>query len=199
MKKTYINISTLRYRKDTNPVYTAWTVFGVSVVFFLSIISIYALQEIRLNGYKEDAELLRKKFIDETVKEMTPAELAKTRGEVKIVNELIERESYSWVKLLTAVEDVVPKDAYITGIEPNLITGEVSLSGLAKGNNVVTNFVDTINASDKFEQATLISQNHMGKGTYRSQTVGFNLKARYVKETKTKVSDSSVSDGGGEK
>ena len=184
MNRVYINISTSRYKKDSMPRSLAWTSLVVSVAVLVTISVVFVLQGIKLGEYDADIELIERKVLDESVKDMSPAELGRITKEVAVVNDLIKRESYSWVRLLSAVEANVPKNIYITQINPDLIRGNISLSGLGRSYSEVNNFIDMLNSSDSFEQAVPITQSILGKGSYGKDTVSFSIKVRYLKEPK---------------
>lgn len=182
MNRVYINISTSRYKEDSMPRNLAWTTLVVSVAILITVVVVFVLQGIKLDEYDADIELIERKVLDESVKDMSPRELKAIAAEVGVVNDLIEKESYSWVRLLSALESSVPKNVYITQVNPNLISGNISLSGLAKSYSEVNNFIDMLNSSEDFEQAVPVSQSSVGKGTYGIDTVVFSIKVKYIKE-----------------
>lgn len=182
MERIYINISTLKYKSDTMPRALAWTTLVVSVALLVTVATVFVLQGVKLDEFEADIELINRKKIDKSVQHMSASELKKIAFQVKIVNELIERESYSWVRLLTAIEASVPKQVYVTQVSPDLISGKLSLSGFGGSYADVNNFIDKMNLSEDFEKVVPVSQSIVGKGAYGSDTVSFSIKAKYLKE-----------------
>lgn len=160
----------------------AWTTLVVSAAALLTVATVFVLQGVKLDEYEADLQLIKRKNLDASVKHMSAGELKKIALEVKVVNQLIERESYSWVRLLSAIEANVPKNIYITQVSPNLISGNISLSGVGGSYSEVNNFIDKLNGSDDFEHVVPLNQVLVGSGAYGEDTVSFSIKARYLKE-----------------
>lgn len=103
------------------------------------------------------------------------------KKEVEFVNDIIMRETYSWTRLLTALENSASDNIVVTRISPDFDEKKVMVSGIAKSIDDVLLMVDRMGSSDVFTNVFLLKhgENPDKKSALPNDVVLFTLSATY--------------------
>lgn len=82
-------------------------------------------------------------------------QLERLRADVAFANQLAEKRSFSWTRLLSDLEEAVPAQVSITSIKPNFDESIVVLEGVAEHLQDLDRFVQKLQHHRAFRQAVL--------------------------------------------
>lgn len=91
-------------------------------------------------------------------------QLETLQAEVSFANQLAEKRSFSWTRLLSDLEEAIPTQVSITSIKPNFDESIVVLEGVAEQLHDLDRFVQQLQHHQAFRQAVL------GKHEMRADT-----------------------------
>lgn len=86
------------------------------------------------------------------------ARYEKVLAEIRLANEILDRDSFRWTVLLDQLEQVVPGNVRIISISPDHKTNTVKLSCMAKRLKDMKRFLDNLIKSEMYEDVLLFSQ-----------------------------------------
>src|ERR1700683_4731465 len=108
-----------------------------------------------------------------------------TRDQSQFLNELIERKSFSWTRVLEDLEKVMPARVHLVSIHPELDDdNQLALKMVVAGDSRerAIELARRMEDSRRFAQ-TYIEGEHYETTTGSSDTVRFNINAIYIHET----------------
>ena len=95
----------------------------------------------------------------------------KNQAEVDFLNDLIRRKAFSWVGLLSRLEEALPASGSVTSLSPAFSGGakaEVSLTAVFQNLNDLLAFIQNLQARG-FSQIRLVSEGKNGYGLLESE------------------------------
>jgi hypothetical protein len=95
----------------------------------------------------------------------------KGKAQVDFMNDLILRKSFSWVGLLSRLEEALPASGAVTSLNPAFSGGskaEVTMTAVFQSLNDLLTFIQNLNARG-FSSIRLISEGKNGAGQLESE------------------------------
>lgn len=86
---------------------------------------------------------------------LTPDQIAAARMEVAFANQLTDKRTFSWTRLLSDLEETVPPEVSIASIKLNFQESAVVLEGMAQRLQDLNRFVHQLQQHRAFRQAVL--------------------------------------------
>jgi Tfp pilus assembly protein PilN len=86
---------------------------------------------------------------------LTPDQIAVARTDVVFANQLADKRSFSWTRLLSDLEETVPPEVSIASIKLNFQESAVVLEGMARRLQDLDRFVHQLQQHRAFRQAVL--------------------------------------------
>jgi hypothetical protein len=189
MKAIKTNLATRVVEPWQVPSYVTVVIVIVAVLFSLSSAVDFAASikriesaEQRIVALNPTASLGSSQGVG--LKSLSKSELRELRAEAAYVNTIITENSFSWISLLSAIEETLPNNVSIVRVSPNFSTGKVSISALSKSKKDALMFVDSMAKSSDFSEVFLLSHSkNKDKKRYgfSSEKIIFNLTALYNK------------------
>jgi type IV pilus assembly protein PilN len=90
---------------------------------------------------------------------VSPAQLKTQEAKIRFANQLIEKKSENWLKLLDFLEEVVPEGVALSQIEPDKHEQLLKVSGVARNFDNVRELLENMEQSKNFSEVYLLSQN----------------------------------------
>ncbi len=175
--KITINYSTYPYRikKVLAGVLTAGSLLTAGFLF-------YAVHQTGIN--REEASNLQQR-IDRLTREMEAQKSSKSREsdpkklekKIALVNEVIQKKSFSWTGFLNDLEKAIPKNISIKKIEPRYTDQSVNLSGEALTLKDLTLLILQLEGTPRFSHIFLLDQKQ-SKGDRIEFLVHLNYKEK---------------------
>jgi type IV pilus assembly protein PilN len=100
--------------------------------------------------------------------------------EIAFANELLAQDSFRWTTLLDHLEEVVPAQVAISGIQPDYKGKSLNLTGMAREVEDLQRFLDNLLASEHFGDVYLLQQSRL-KASGQNEAAGafsFNIVVR---------------------
>ena len=111
-----------------------------------------------------------------------------TRDESQVLNELIERKSFSWTRVLEDLEKVMPARVHLISIHPELDEdNQLGLKMYVGGDSrdKAIELARRMEESHRFTQTHIDTENVEASNSNGGDTVKFNINAIYVPEPVT--------------
>ena len=78
--------------------------------------------------------------------------------EIRFLNQVVERKSFSWSRLLSVIEDVIPRGVYLTALEPQIDNrGRIRIKMEARGRSVadISTFIAGLEQTPVFKDVAV--------------------------------------------
>lgn len=90
-------------------------------------------------------------------------ELNRQKAHVRFYNEIIERKSTNWLKLLDVLENATPAGISLSSLSPKKDMNEWTLTGNARSFKAVEQYLEQLESSKNFSDILLLSHTTMDK------------------------------------
>ena len=128
---------------------------------------------------KEDIAVIESRVAAKPVG-ISEVEYSRQKTRVRFYNEIIERKSINWLKLLESFENVTPEGISISSLTPGKNQEEWKLSGHARSFKAVKLYIENLEAAKNFSNILLLSNQNMTAGqNYRG--VQFTVYCKVLK------------------
>ena len=88
--------------------------------------------------------------------------------EIRFLNQVVERKSFSWSRLLSVIEDVIPRGVYLTALEPQIDNrGRIRIKMEARGRSVadISTFIAGLEQTPVFKDvAVFVEERNLEDG-----------------------------------
>jgi type IV pilus assembly protein PilN len=186
-----INLASQPY-EDAREFWLRWgTGLGAAVIVTLALLAItitgwFAARRDHAKIAELRAEIGQRDQVRQQAEEfLNRPENRTTRDQSQFLNELIERKSFSWTRVLEDLEKVMPARVHLVSIHPELDDdNQLALKMVVAGDSRerAIELVRRMEDSRRFAQ-TYIEGEHYETATGSSDTVRFNIDAIYIPET----------------
>ncbi len=113
------------------------------------------------------AELLRQDGLI-----LTPQQLSDLKREVTFANQLSEKRDFSWSRLLSALEEVLPQKVSLISIRMDFRESVLFLRGIAASHREVTDLVAQLEKHELFQKATLSDHHALARTSAGQDSAG---------------------------
>lgn len=168
--RTYLN---RRFLYGAYAVLTTVLVLLLALNIFLFVRSWTHARQIR--GHLAELEHEVRISQGEGGKVVTQADYQKLLERIAFANEILDQDNYRWTALLNRLEEVVPDNVAISGIQPNYKEKTFSLTGAAKGVGDLQLFLDNLIDSPHFSDVYLLQQSRAGSKDEGPTTISFSV------------------------
>ena len=96
--------------------------------------------------------------VDELQERLNPPAVLAQMEEIQFLNQVVERKSFSWSKLLSVIEDVIPRGVYLTALEPRIDDlGQIRIELEARGRSVadISTFIAGLEQTPVFKDVAV--------------------------------------------
>jgi len=186
-----INLASQPY-EDARDFWLRWgTGLAAAVVVTLALVAItitgrFAARRDHAKIAELRAEIAQRDQVRQQAEEfLNRPENRTTRDQSQFLNELIERKSFSWTRVLEDLEKVMPARVHLVSIHPELDDdNQLALKMVVAGDSRerAIELARRMEDSRRFAQ-TYIEGEHYETTTGSSDTVRFNINAIYIPET----------------
>lgn len=103
-------------------------------------------------------------------------QVALVQGKIAFANQLAEKRSFSWTRLLSELEDAVPPHVSIGSVKLDFQQSRIMLDGVARSLQDVNAFVRALQHQRAFQEAVLVKHEERKKpqGAAMAQVSGVN-------------------------
>ncbi len=184
MNKININLAIRKKEVTSGKALFVGAVVLAVVALILSAYNIYEYSQTssELKLYKGSVSKLESKIArrEPGLLKSLKVNAATVRGEVDFINAIIEKKSFSWSLLLSDLEKAVPKGVYLVSIDPDFVTGEVSITGVARRLDDALAMVDSMGAAPRFKDVYLLKHEDKKDAKGSRSKLFFNVRASYM-------------------
>ncbi len=96
--------------------------------------------------------------VDELRQQLNRPEAVAQMQEIRFLNQVVERKSFSWSSLLSVIEDVIPRGVYLTALEPQIDDrGRIRIAMEARGRSVaeISTFIAGLEQTPVFKDVAV--------------------------------------------
>lgn len=111
---------------------------------------------------------------------ISEADVSRQKSHIRFYNEIIERKSTNWLKLLEFFELATPEGIALSALTPDKNQDEWKLEGHARSFKIVQQYLEKLEASKNFSNVLLLSHQNMVSGE-RGRGVQFSISCRVIK------------------
>lgn len=187
-----INLASQPY-EDARQFWMRWgTGLAVSIILTLALLAItisgwFAARRDHANIAQLKAEIAQR---DQTRQKaeayLNQPENRATRDQSQFLNELIERKSFSWTRVLEDLEKVMPARVHLVAIHPELDEDNqllLKLSVAGDSHDRALELARRMEDSRRFTRTHIASESYKGDNSSGGDPYEFNMEAIYVPET----------------
>ena len=106
--------------------------------------------------------------VDDLQQQLSRPEALAQMEETRFLNQVVERKSFSWSRLLSVIEDVIPRGVYLTTLEPQIdSSGRIRIEMEARGRSVadISTFIAGLEQTPVFKDvAVSVEERSLEKG-----------------------------------
>lgn len=155
-----LNLATRFYldKKQVNGVFTI--VFTILLVVLASSVALISTSAGKIQKTKGEIASLDRR-ISGTAAVVSDKELKEVLDQVKTVNGIIDRKVLNWNGLLNRLELIVPEGVAVTALEPEVSTGKLKMSFVAKNFPLLRKTLEGLEESKFFTDVFLNSQSEV--------------------------------------
>ncbi len=114
-----------------------------------------------LDGIRNEISLMKRELAESRRgkgREGAGKEIEMLSAKIKRINAILERKGFSWSEFLYSLEKASPRDVSIIRIKPSYEERKIRLSGLAKGLNGITTFLDNLQDTEYIRRSYLVKE-----------------------------------------
>lgn len=182
--KIEINLSQHKYEKRAVSIlfYIVIAVLTLSTFFYnYKLVKYYDAQLSGLNGRNAGLNMeLEKERRVVNEKGLSEKDSIALKKKINYVNVLVEKQAFSWTRLIYHLEERTPDEISITEITPSFAESNIKITGLAKTVDDIVKFVKNLQSSDFFKDAFLLE--HSNVEVEKNKLIGFVITFKYTKE-----------------
>lgn len=119
--------------------------------------------------------------VDELQERLNHPAVLTQMEEIRFLNQVVERKSFSWSKLLSVIEDVIPRGVYLTALEPRIDDlGQIRIELEARGKSVadISTFIAGLEQTPVFKDvAVSVEERLLEKGV---EEISILMNAEYL-------------------
>ncbi len=96
--------------------------------------------------------------VDELRQQLNRPEAVAQMQEIRFLNQVVDRKSFSWSSLLSVIEDVIPRGVYLTVLEPDIDDGgRIRIEMEARGRSVaeISTFIAGLEQTPVFKDVAV--------------------------------------------
>ena len=96
--------------------------------------------------------------VDDLQQRLSRPEALAQMEEIRFLNQVVERKSFSWSRLLSVIEDVIPRGVYLTALEPQIDNrGRIRIEMEARGRSVadISTFIAGLEQTPVFKDVAV--------------------------------------------
>ena len=119
--------------------------------------------------------------VDNLQQQLTRPEALAQMEQTRFLNQVVERKSFSWSRLLSVIEDVIPRGVYLTALEPQIDNrGRIRIEMDARGRTVadISTFIAGLEQTPVFKDVTVfVEERNLENGLAE---ISVSMDAEYV-------------------
>ena len=180
IQRININLSTGRYVRSAIPAILTGVLFLVALVYTSYNIYSHNVNKKQTAVYERLASSAEGKVSDRAMG-MNRKDIRALSGKANTINEIIYRETFSWTRLLSSLEQTVPRGISIVEIKPDFGKGvvKVEIGGVAKTMDGVLKFVKKLGSSNRFSEVFLVKHSEKSSAAASNEKLAFTVSVRY--------------------
>lgn len=112
---------------------------------------------------------------------VSEADISRQKSRIRFYNEIIERKSINWLKLLELFEASTPEGISLSSLSPGKSREEWQLAGRARTFKAVRQYLEKLETSKSFSQVMLVSHSNMTVGE-KGRGVQFTISCKVLEQ-----------------